>query len=72
MPITSLGFSPKNEPLKKMYLAKPAHSLSFMHNSTLNEHFPTKTQMAFSLDILQSIFLQSIKDAEIRSLNNIQ
>lgn len=55
-----------------MYLAKLAHLLLFMHNSTLSEHYPTTTQMAFSLDVLHSIFVQSIKDAEIRSLNHIQ
>ena len=69
-------FSPWSQPkewtFKETYLAKPAHSLLFMHNSTLNEHSPTMTQTAFSLDVLHSIFLQSIKDAEIRSLSHIQ
>lgn len=54
-----------------MYLAKPSHSLLFMHKNTPKECSRITTQTAFSLHVLHSLFLQHIKDAEVRSLNHI-
>lgn len=61
---------PKEWTVKEVYLAKPAHSLLFMHNSTFNKpsyHDPDGFVPGSSL-----ILLQCVRNAEIRSLNCIQ
>lgn len=51
---------PKEWTIKEVYLAKSAHSLLFMHNSTLNK-LSTMTQMAFSVDLLLLYFFRVLE-----------